>query len=438
MITTDLMKISENQGSSCGDSSLINSEISNGVSTDLSLSESECSETNYIVSPGGKRYYKPRCVGDIGIPFTNQVFETLDKGYKFYKQYARLGGFGVRKTTEKKDDDNKTILLKHYVCSNEGFNDPNDHNSDKVVQRRRTGSQRCGCKSKMVLKYIHGGTYYIFSFVEIHNHPLETENGRQFLRINREMTTILRNFVFDASKVNIGMSKSFSFAKELVGGYSNIGATLRDFRNFNRDVKEFVSERDGQMIIDKFKVNQETSESFYFAYEIDSSGHLTKLFWADAIGQRNLELYGDAVSFDAIFDTNKYNMIFAPFTGVDKHYKCVTFAACLLSQESIEDYTWAFDHFVKAIRNPVVIVTDQCAAMKVAVPASFSAKNGLIESKHRLCMWHIMQKFPIKLGNRLCKETDFMEKMKKYTWSSILEIDEFEKGWETVIKEFKL
>ncbi|KAK1376404.1 hypothetical protein POM88_032597 [Heracleum sosnowskyi] len=89
-------------------------------------------------------------------------------------------------------------------------------------------------------------------------------------------------------------------------------------------------------------------------------------------------------------------------------------------------------------RNPVVIITDQCAAMKVAVPASFSAKNGLIASKHRLCMWHIIQKFPVKLGNPLCKETDFMEKMKNYIWSSNLEIHEFEEGWETIIKEFKL
>lgn len=108
-------------------------------------------------------------------------------------------------------------------------------------------------------------------------------------------------------------------------------------------------------------------------------------------------------------------MIFAPFTGVDKHDKCVTFAAYLLSQESIEHFTWDFDHFVKAMgRNPVVIITDQCPAMKVAVPASFSTKNGLIASKHRLCMWHIMEKFPVKLSNRLCKETDFMDKMIKY------------------------
>lgn len=31
-----------------------------------------------------------------------------------------------------------------------------------------------------------------------------------------------------------------------------------------------------------------------------------------------------------------------------------------------------------------------------------------------------------------------MEKMKKYIWSSNIEIEEFERGWEAVIKEFKL
>ena len=94
----------------------------------------------------------------------------------------------------------------------------------------------------------------------------------------------------------------------------------------------------------------------------------------------------------------RYNMIFAPFTGVDKHDRCVTFAACLLSKEDVAHYRWAFDNFVKAMgRNPIVIVTDQCPAMKVAVSQSFKSENGLVATKHRLCMWHIMEKFPVKV-----------------------------------------
>ncbi|KAK1353754.1 hypothetical protein POM88_052119 [Heracleum sosnowskyi] len=89
-------------------------------------------------------------------------------------------------------------------------------------------------------------------------------------------------------------------------------------------------------------------------------------------------------------------------------------------------------------RNPVFIVTDQCAAMKQAIPNCFKATDDFPASRHRLCMWHITEKFPAKLGNFLCKETEFMEKIKKYIWSSVIEPDEFEQGWKEVIKEFKL
>ena len=92
------------------------------------------------------------------------------------------------------------------------------------------------------------------------------------------MTVGLRNIVFNAAKVNISCSKTFSLVKEMTGGYSNVGAILRDFRNFDRDLKEFVGERDGQMMIDKFRVMHETSKSFYFAHEVDAEGHLTMLF----------------------------------------------------------------------------------------------------------------------------------------------------------------
>nr|XP_017228819.1 PREDICTED: protein FAR1-RELATED SEQUENCE 5-like [Daucus carota subsp. sativus] len=439
MIISDLSKISVNQGSSCGDSSNISVvEVSRAVCS----TGSSDSVDNYTVSPGGMRYYIPSCVDAVDTPVCNQVFDSLEKAYRFYKEYGRLGGFDVRKATEKKDSDG-TIILKHFVCSKEGFNEVKFGNSDEVVAKgvrgRRTVTRRCGCKAKFVVKITSQNRYYVLNFVELHNHTLASETGRQFLRASREMTVGLRSIVFDAAKVNIGCSKTFSLVKEMTGGYANVGATLRDFRNFDRDLKEFVGERDGQMLIDKFRVMQETSKSFYFAHEVDAEGHLTMLFWADPVGRRNFEIYGDAVSFDATFDTNKYNMIFAPFTGVDKHDRCVTFAACLLSKEDICHYNWAFKQFVKAMgRNPVVFITDQCPAMKVAVPVSFCGDNDLVPSKHRLCMWHIMQKFPIKVGNRLCKETDFMEKMKKYIWSSNLEIEEFENGWQSVIKEFNL
>ncbi|KAI3733844.1 hypothetical protein L6452_13301 [Arctium lappa] len=45
-----------------------------------------------------------------------------------------------------------------------------------------------------------------------------------------------------------------------------------------------------------------------------------------------------------------------------------------------------------ALKQPTVVITDQCSAMKQAVPFV------LTESRHRLCMWHIMKKVPSKVS----------------------------------------
>lgn len=225
----------------------------------LFSSEAECSVSSCTTSPGGNKYFIPNGVDSNQIPYMDKVFDSLDKGFKFYKEYGRLRGFDIRKGTEKRDVDG-TIVLKHFICSCEGFNEFErstlDYSCEKDIKDRRTASKRCGCKAKFILKYMSPGKYFVYNFVEQHNHPLATEKGRQFLRVSREMNIGLRNVVCDGSKVNIGVSKTFSFVKEMVGGYSNVGATLQDFRNFSRDMKCYVGERDGQMIIDKFKVIQ--------------------------------------------------------------------------------------------------------------------------------------------------------------------------------------
>ncbi|XP_074351719.1 protein FAR1-RELATED SEQUENCE 5-like [Apium graveolens] len=354
MITSDLLKISANQGSSCGDSShvsrLVDDYVSDGGN---SLSESEISISSFNITPGGHKYYIPKCSGDISKLEVNQSFDSLEEGIQFYKEYGRLSGFNVRLTTETKDDRDEIILRKYIVCGRAGINDMprnSDESSSKTVKRRRTISGRCGCKEKYVFKRTGSDKYVVAVFEEKYNHPLASEEGLQFLKANREMTNSMRQHVVDTAKVNIGTSKSFTLMKEQVGGYGNIGAYVQDFQNFNRDLKCYVGEADAQMLLDKFKVLHETCESFYYAYDVDSEGHLTTLFWADATGRRNYEIYGDDVSFDATFNTNRYNMIFAPFTGVDKHDRCVTFAACLLAKEDNSHYTWAFDHFLKEMK----------------------------------------------------------------------------------------
>ncbi|KAL1564053.1 protein FAR1-RELATED SEQUENCE 5-like [Salvia divinorum] len=94
------------------------------------------------------------------------------------------------------------------------------------------------------------------------------------------------------------------------------------------------------------------SDDMSSGYEIGSHGKLTKLFWADVISRRNYHMFGDVVSFDSTYNTNRYCMIFAPFTGKDNHSRTVTFGAGLLSNEDPDEFDMIWNDLMeRAVRD---------------------------------------------------------------------------------------
>ncbi|XP_019157461.1 PREDICTED: protein FAR1-RELATED SEQUENCE 5-like [Ipomoea nil] len=179
--------------------------------------------------------------------------------------------------------------------------------------------------------------------------------------------------------MNIGPVQSFRLFGEMFGGLANVGATSLEFRNIKRDVDAFSAGVDAQMI------------------------------------------------------TNRYDMVFTPFTGVNNHKKSITFGAGLLTKENIESYVWLFEKFKEAMGSePVLVVTDQDAAMRVAFPRVFK------EAKHRFYMWHIMSKVGDKVGPSLSKNETFRSKLNSVVWSHYLEPAEFDYQWNVVMEEFGL
>nr|GEV65745.1 protein FAR1-related sequence 5 [Tanacetum cinerariifolium] len=83
---------------------------------------------------------------------------------------------------------------------------------------------------------------------------------------------------------------------------------------------------------------------------------------ADEVFKYNYKEFYDVVWFDVTFKTNKYNMVFAPYTLIDNHRK----------------------------KSPSRVVTDQDGAIRNTIQAEFAS------SKHMLCMWHITQKLPAR------------------------------------------
>ena len=241
-------------------------------------------------------------------PLLDQIFKNIEEGFDFYKEYGRLSGFDVRRSSEKSDKYGRTIR-KYFVCSRSGR--PDSKNEETENQRRiRTVSAKCECPAELVLGLHNSGGFYVKKFTEYHNHPFAGRGGMQFLRCSRSLTEFHKRFIVDAAKSNIGASRAHAILKSMIGSYEDIGATVVDFKNFSRDIKQYIGKHDADMIIQKFKDIQESSDTgFKFEYRTDSENHLTQLFWADGEGRKNYEVFGDVVSFDATYRTNRYDVL---------------------------------------------------------------------------------------------------------------------------------
>ncbi|XP_023759359.1 protein FAR1-RELATED SEQUENCE 5-like [Lactuca sativa] len=180
-------------------------------------------------------------------------------------------------------------------------------------------------------------------------------------------------------RVKIGPMKAYKIMQEL-NGANNVGGTVVDYKNQSRKVNCFIEKDDAQMVVDKYLHRMKDAPTLTFEF-ICEKGKLVSLFWADEAAKANYREFGDVVSFDATFRTNKYHMVFVHFTTIDNHRKSVTFAIGLLSSETTESYVWLLKTFLKTFgKQPTVVLTDEDAAMKIAIERILS------DSRHRLSM----------------------------------------------------
>ncbi|GJU30809.1 FAR1-related sequence 5-like protein [Tanacetum coccineum] len=145
--------------------------------------------------------------------------------------------------------------------------------------------------------------------------------------------------------------------------------------------------------------------------------------YVDEVSKYNYKEFGDVVSFDATFKTNKYKMVFVPFIVIDNHRSCVTVGAGLLKNETIKSYIWLLKAFIKAfMKAPSIFVTDQDGAIRNAIETEFA---GLLFFFLQICA-------------KIYDETDFKEKLNKIVWNMYIGPEEFEYRWGKLMEEFKL
>ncbi|KAF5781947.1 putative transcription factor FAR family [Helianthus annuus] len=413
-------------------------EVQNVDGVDVNVHKKRRVGIERISPRTGLPYYIP----DVPLssrPVIGMIFSSLEQACQFYENYAKLGGFTVRKNTQ--TTNRGVISLKYLVCSKEGhkiFRRINTLKDDKESgskekQIRRRPSIRTGCLAHLRLQICETNKYKVYSFVERHNHELVDADDYHLLSAARNLSYNKEQLIFDLSKLNIGPIKAFNIMRTHFGGFEEVGATKVDCKNFKRDINLFIGKHDAQMVINRLELKRDFLPDFSCEYFNLEEGVLGGLFWADQDMKRNYLVFGDVVSFDSTFRSNKYDMVFVPFTGIDNHHHNVTFAAALLANETADTYKWLLKVFKKVFGSaPRVVVTDQDAAMKKAIAEVFTT------TRHRLCMWHIMMKVAGKVGKPLKKDKTFKQRICNIVWTDLIEPVEFETKWMEMISEFNL
>ncbi|KAF5450147.1 hypothetical protein F2P56_030522 [Juglans regia] len=164
---------------------------------------------------------------------------------------------------------------------------------------------------------------------------------------------------------------------------------------------------------------------------IDKARHLR--LGADPRSRAAYQYFGDVVTFDTTYLTNRYEMPFAPFVGVNHHGQSILLGAGLISSEDTETFTWLFQTWLQCMDGipPKAIITDQDRAMKNTIANVFP------ESRHRFCLWHILKKVHERLGSYVAYKSGLKSHLMKCVYDTQT-IEEFEKCWDGLLNTYDL
>ena len=231
-------------------------------------------------------------------PNTLMRFRTSDDAYNMYNSYAQKAGFNVRKYSLRKDGN--TVI--HHLLGCHRMGKPPEKSVDKD-NSRNTSYRVTDCKAMIAVKIVRGLNVYKFDgFKELHNHEMDDISN---LKSSRKLSYSDKEFIVRAGTVKIGPSKAHKLRATLKGGYHNIRGKVVDFKNFKRDMSSVIRLKDAQGLVNKLFDRKENYPNFSLYYRCDENKVLNALFWVDETEKAYYSEFGDVLSFDATFRSNK-------------------------------------------------------------------------------------------------------------------------------------
>lgn len=353
-------------------------------------------------------------------------FGSLEVAYKFYCWFEKMNGFAVRKDQIVKNK-NGEVLQQTFVCNLQGFR--KDRGLTDVARKCGLKDEtRCGCGAKF---RVHIDTmsqlWYITVFIFEHNHGLLKKKHCGLLAPHRKLTNSDKIQVKNFGNAGIKVPQMIGAFANTAGGYDKVGFLKKDIHNqVFRQRKENWSDAKGVV---RYLLDLRVKDpAMFVAHTVDADGRLQHLFWSDGDSQRNYNVFGDVVAFDATYKKHKYKCPFVVFSGVNHHNQTIIFATAVVSNEVEGTYVWLLEQFLAAMKgkHPTSVITDGDMAMRNAIRKVFP------NNYHRLCAWHLLRNVMSNIGI-----PDFIPYFKKCMLGD-MDVWKFEMLWTEMVQRFGL
>ncbi|CAL1387130.1 unnamed protein product [Linum trigynum] len=307
-----------------------------------------------------------------------------------------------------------------------------DKVEERMVCKRKRPRVRDGCPARVRFGWDAAREgFVVYEFVEARSHGLHSTEHMHLHKSNKCMSDAQKKMAQANRDAGMSLSASYQLLADCAGGYQNLRFTKSDQKNhLNTKRQRTMARGEATYLLDYFEDQKDKHPGFFYAVEVDSEEKVANIFWVDSRMREDYALFGDSVSFDTTFRTNKYFCPLGMFVGFNHHRQTCVFGACLMYDETTPSFEWLFVAFSRCMKNKlsITIFTDQDAAMAAAL------RNEWPTVFHALCTWHIL----MNAKKHLRKDKAFWKKFQHHISFIFYDVDseeEFDMAWSTMVSD---
>ncbi|KAI8557212.1 hypothetical protein RHMOL_Rhmol05G0319000 [Rhododendron molle] len=364
-------------------------------------------------------------------PRIGMEFESEEVAFQFYNEYGGIRGFSIRRDTHTKSKKDGLMINRKFVCRKEGEKEKDKRCSIVLQPRQETRTKRT---ANLYISFNRDSMKWeVKKFDDVHNHLLHLPETAYLMSTQRNLCESQALNIEIANAAGLSLKLSHDFLSAQVGGPEFVGFTIEDHKTYLRGKRQRDLQYGEAGALLRYFQQAIDNPYFYHEIQLDVDEMITNVFWADHQMITDYGIFGDALSFDTTFRTNKEYRPLGVFTGFNHYRMTVVFGVALLYDETMASFEWLFRIFLKAMsgKKPLTIFTDQDQAMANAI------SQVMPEVSHGLCTFHIMQNALKHLGYLFKDDSNFSRDFKAciYGYEDESELCE---AWDSLICKYNL